>query len=1725
MQRIGIVNRGEPAVRFLNAIAELGPAGPSAVALFVDGDEASLAVRRAPAAVRIGADRKAFLDPNAVISGLRAGGCDAAWLGWGFASEDGTFAQALEDAGFILLAPRPETMWALGDKIRAKQVAEQHGVPVAPWAIVDTLEEARNSAERIGFPLLVKAASGGGGRGIRPVASLDQLEAAIESARDEATRSFAGAGLLLERLVVGVRHVEVQVLGDGAGEVRTYGVRDCSLQRRRQKIIEECPSPGLSPTAIATLEAAARRLCEAVRYRSAGTVEFLYNPAEDKAFFLEVNTRLQVEHPVTEAVFGLDLVRAQIALAQGLGLPPPASPRGWAIEARVTAEDTQQGFTPAPGRLARVVWPTGPGIRVDAGFAQGEVLSAEFDPLVAKIIAHGDTRATALARLARAVEQTRLVVEGGQTNLAFLRWLLDQPAVQSGDVDVALVERLRPEAPPGAAAALIAAAIDRFRERGDTATAGSDRHRVEVGSERALRVYRTGRGCYRFVSDEGAFTARFREEGRHQLHLSVDAPGDRPGEPASAWRVERVPGDVTYTVDGVSHRIARAAAGTVTAPSRAVVLAIHIQPGELVTSGQTLVVLESMKMEVRVDAPMAGRVRDVEARVGDQVQPEQTLVVLEPAAEASGAPSTNTRVSLPWSKVPPSPERASIRLTGAVVGWDIEPGRFEADLARLDGPGCLKLLSAFADIAELFEGRQEGFAGEVSPRRLLETLRSQGPDALSPRLRTRLRRALDHHDLTDLTPTPVLADALMRIQRAGANRSSTIRAAVAALKAVGPVPRPLLDRLVSLDPDRFGPVCEAASRVRYEQYERPEYARLVGQAEQDAQRLLASLRTDQPDHAALSRASLAVLADIAPAAAAGWDRAAEAIARRLEGEPHTLVRFEAGGLPAFRISAGARGSLRTSPDSAPALAPPGARLAPSVVVCTCAPDMAPSVLADLRSEPAFERLTLVVPGAGSIHALAAELELGGRQPFSELCLVVPGRPLQVLRLKSDGRPFERLPDVLPVEERRFELHRLRAFHLRRLPADDEVLLLWAEARDNPDDKRLLAFGEVRSLSTQRGRRLHLPHVDRTFHAAVRAIEAAREIHDPQRTLLWNRITLVVTPVVPWSTEVIRRYITPLAPAGEIGLEKVVLRARFADPGVLEGVGPPTELSIHQGSAGRLELDLHTHTGDLEPRTVYESRVVAARRRGHAHPYEIVALLERGGPLWPGHFEEWDVDDSGHAHPVPGRPPGQNRAGVVFGLIHSTRPPRGETLTRVLLLSDPTRDMGALAEPECRRVLAAIDLAQQHTCPVEWVAVSAGARIDWHSGTENLDWTARVLRRIITFTQAGGEIDVIVPGVCVGAQAYWNAEATMMMHCKGLLIMTDRGSMVLTGKRALDASGGVSAEDDLALGGFGAIMGPNGEAQAHAPDLLSALRLLYRYRALTAPGPGHRRPPVEPTRDRADRDIGLSPYPSELGHGFGTVGQLFTDNPGRKKPFAVRPVLAALADRGQKPVERWTTWHEAQMVIVQETRIGGFACCLVGIDNQPQTREHAPPGGAATLTGGTLYPHASRKLARALNAASGRRPVIILANLAGFDGSPESLLHQQLEHGAEIGRAVVNFDGPIFLVVLSRYHGGAYVVFSKTLHPQLEVIALEGSYASVIGGVPAATVVFAHEVRREVAKRGEAQRAQIIAELAAKFDGIHTVARAQEVGSIDAILPHTRLRAHLISRLAADYAGG
>jgi acetyl-CoA carboxylase biotin carboxylase subunit len=408
--RILIANRGEVAVRVIRACRELGV---EAVAVYSTADRDSLHVELADRAVLVGPAPAAesYLKIPSLVAAAVTTGCEAVHPGWGFLAENAAFAAACEDNEVAFIGPRPETIETMGDKLAAKAAMAEVGVPLVPGSAGPAaLDEVRALAERLGYPLLLKAAAGGGGRGMRLVTAEDELESAYRTAGAEAQAAFSDGALYAEKALVGARHVEIQVLGDGEGGALTLGERDCSVQRRHQKLIEEAPSPAVTAELRVEMEEAARRAVEALRYRGAGTLEFLLE--EDGSFhFIEMNTRLQVEHPVTELVAGIDIVRAQLAIAAGEGLPASgrADLRGHGIEFRINAEDPAEGFRPAPGTVERFRPPLGPGVRVDTHVYEGYAIPPFYDSLVAKVIVWAEDRPTALARARRALSEFELV--------------------------------------------------------------------------------------------------------------------------------------------------------------------------------------------------------------------------------------------------------------------------------------------------------------------------------------------------------------------------------------------------------------------------------------------------------------------------------------------------------------------------------------------------------------------------------------------------------------------------------------------------------------------------------------------------------------------------------------------------------------------------------------------------------------------------------------------------------------------------------------------------------------------------------------------------------------------------------------------------------------------------------------------------------------------------------------------------------------------------------------------------------------------------------------------------------------------------------------------------------------------------------------------------------------------------------------------------------------------
>jgi 3-methylcrotonyl-CoA carboxylase alpha subunit len=646
-----VANRGEIAVRILRTCGRLGI---RSIAVYSDADDQALHVAQADEAYRIGPPpaTASYLNQKVILDAARATEAAAIHPGYGFLSENADFAQAVVDAGLIWVGPPPQAMRALGDKARAKAIAEQHDVPLLAGYHGEDQSDAvlRRYADRIGFPILIKASAGGGGRGMRVVDSAEEFSAALEAARREARSSFGDERVLLERYVRRPRHVEVQIFGDRFGKVIHLGERDCSIQRRHQKLIEESPAPGLDGDLRARMGQAALRLARATGYANAGTVEFLLD--EDGQFaFLEVNARLQVEHPVTEAVTGLDLVELQLRVAAGEPLPiDQADVRfdGHALEARVIAEDALAGFLPSSGTVERFFCPSF--VRTDTWVQAGTRVSPYYDSLLGKVIAHAATRDEAIATLGRGLRDMQ--IDGVKHNVDLLLATIEEPAFRQGDLhtgfldEYAVVDDLA-KVPSPALAAVAAldmlsppTASDPWRMRSVWRLGRIDQPAVFVRSGRphTARVSAELGGEGAWVNDGHArlLVRLLQATPTGHFRLSIDGQSvsvwaDGPDRRVVEWqgrgyRLQRQP---PLAVDDVQHdRGAAGGAGRLTAPMPGRVVKIAVEQGQHVDQHQPLVVLEAMKMEHVVQAPHAGLVSELCVEVGQQVTSGTQLLVL-----------------------------------------------------------------------------------------------------------------------------------------------------------------------------------------------------------------------------------------------------------------------------------------------------------------------------------------------------------------------------------------------------------------------------------------------------------------------------------------------------------------------------------------------------------------------------------------------------------------------------------------------------------------------------------------------------------------------------------------------------------------------------------------------------------------------------------------------------------------------------------------------------------------------------------------------------------------------------------------------------------------------------------------------------------------------------------------------------------------------------------------
>lgn len=1845
-------------IRAVKSLRALEHTDMKVIALYTEGDSDAPFVRHADRALDITKEEgavAAYLDHDGLIHALRECKADAVWPGWGFVAEDPVFVERLREEGITFLGPTPEAMKALGDKITSKELAENAGVPVTAWSRgpLEGVESARAHAETIGYPVIIKATAGGGGRGIRVVRAQEEMADAYTSAESEALSAFGNGTLFCEKLVTGGRHIEVQIAADEHGHVLALGCRDCSVQRRHQKVLEEAPPPWLEAHLIETLKEAATQMARFVGYRGLGTVEFLLRGEE--FFFLEVNPRLQVEHGVTEEVTGLDLVQLQIKIARGESLEGlEIRESGVAIEARVCAEDPDANFLPSPGRIARFDPALGPRIRIDSGVTEGTLVSPDFDSLIAKVIATGSNRAEARARLEYALRDFELVVDGGASNKGYLLELILTEDYNSGPVDTTWLDRwnedrsqTRKGSEPEERDAFVAAAILAYQRSRRAArdsfysdTGALSRERIPLnqgqqidlnyeGESYRLLVYAIGSWGYRVHLDGRAVRASLREEGAHRGRLIMDG------------RVRRIVYDSSelglwLEVDGRPYRYGLQTAGQVRSASPGMVVAIQVVEGDRIRVGQSLGLIEAMKMEIGFQAPVSGTVSEIVVRAGQQVAAGDVLLVIDPATDEAEPVPAKARVTLPPQQDPlallfavgeggelerPDLEAANradlherraamdaVReeIRRVILGFDTNRDRASHLADFLEAPLESSLsetflyemaeirheITTFVEIEQLFiRAPRASVSGELGPsndarlRMYVRRIRAAGAGIAEEFLEL-ISCALAHYGVTSLDPSDALERTVLRMlsaQRDPALRYRLLSGVVSRVTALADAGLDLsedarldesLADLTRLRPQVGNSLADGAIEANYMIFLRPGIEARAARTSQTVEDWLASSEMQ------LTTPPVDVLLEVAAAPRRVFDRVGQWISgsdpmrSEIALAAHTQRRyaplipwgfrtFVVSGFHICRVDYPGLGLVLATRASATDLL-----LATEAIFDT---------IDELKaSEPGqhIHAVEIVIPPKGALDfdAIRAELEacMGGRLGQIQFTLGLLGEEggidhvFKTWRQVNGEVVLRSLYDLHPETARRIDLTRYENFELERIPAEEGIYPFYGRSREVPGDERVFVLGDMRDRAPAAGLDfiLHLPSFERTFQRAARSLRAILQERDPRRRLQWNRIAIFVAPSIYFDTASIEGIAGRLAPATRnLGLEKVLVRLNLLDRNHPDSESVSHEIEILD-TRDQMQISLRSpHHDPLQPAQEYERKILITRRNRQPYPYEIIKMLtqqernvvgrgeEKESQSLPvGRFEEYDLDPKGESSEpirVAGRAYGENVSGIVFGLISTPTDKVPEGVRRVLVLSDASMDMGALAAPECDRIVVAFNMAEARSLPLEWVAISSGARIAMDSGTENLDSTARVVRRIVTFTQAGGTVNVIVAGVNIGAQAYFDALATMLMHTRGILIMTQDASMILTGRRALEAAGSVSAEDEAAIGGYERIMGPNGEAQYQARNLVDAYRILYEHYRFDYISPGEASPRRLESGDPEDRSI-CDYEIVEDEFGFATVGEIFSDetNPGRKRPFSMRAVMRSVIDQDGGNLERWQDMVGGETTIVWDAHLGGIPVELIGIESHPAARDgYRPHDGPPDWSGGTLFPRSSKKMARAINAASGVRPVVVLANLSGFDGSPESLRKMQLEYGAEIARAVVNFEGPILFSVVSRYHGGAYVVFSQELNPGLEATALTGSFASVIGGGPAASVVFAREVRaqaaadtrivakqRDLRRRGTPEMRDELdalieevtlekqAEVAAEFDRIHSVERAREVGSLREIIDPASLRQSLIEAL-------
>jgi len=1807
-KRIAILAQSAMARRFMQSLREFNREHGSSIkslVFYTNADRNQAYIRAADEAVLVpdlGGDggevsAECLAELEAQLGHYKV---DILWLGWGCAQDRVNIFDLCDDLGISVLGGAPRQVMGLHDKIYLKSMATVLEIPHLPWLEIDFADPltAIQKAESFGFPLVLKPAVGVDAEGIRVVNDLPDWLVCLEEMKSSSYDLRLKGKYLIERYIPDHRIFSVPTLADRHKKIWTVGIKETLVEQDLHKLLEEMPAVDLTPELETQLKTWAARLLQGAHYEGAAGVEFLYDVHEEKPWLLDVNSRLEHSHELIEAYSGIDLLKGQILLACGGHLASTMQvPSSHYFSARLRPDKVD--VPSAAMQLAYFRPASGPGVRVDLQLSEGQFLKQGH--ILGQIISHGQNRNEALLRLERAIKETQIVVKNGA--------VAKGPAlayIQSAEFTWGPGPNEQPKCILTDECFAIIAALEQYREHRRAELAiflkgaahGQPMIHPETGmlthlnigdKQFQLRIATIDLDSY-LVSAEGlSITVAYQQEKDFQRILTVQ------GGPSFSVLLDRDESSYWIEIEGLSRRVLRSSARVIRAPSPGVVQNICVNPGQRVDIGARLLTLEAMKMELAIEAPNQGTVQKVFVVNNTPALRGTPLLLLETASDDFQQKSalcfnweglqagTGDSVCQKSQRI-----RSQNFLRAVMLGFDIDGAQTSAQLeiyksaknneSRQDTADWTfeqDLLFTFIHVRKLFRKQPLLAFDEVTDHfatedHLITYLRTLSVDVgLPDKFRQELWQALAHYGQVEPFVPDALRESLYWLYRSKQLEAQQLLIVRTLLEGwqkyaamhdfIAHSALKVLQELILLSQNRYQGLCDLCLQLKHDWFDRPLLAVTRAHSMGVASELLQQLLDNPSDEAAWGQliAFPYPLRQFLVNQLPGADRGVRPLLLQL-----LVARYyRQNQMEICDVSAADESFILNC-----AITRNGEKL--GLFVCYLAAldhteDLLRfrSIVLDQNRYPsAF--LELVCDRHSAPEALLTRIQdLAWPDCIERIVVHIPDQDredcaLHGLWKNEEGQWTERpfFKNFHPSFADRLQLTQWQNFQMEPLLAPDTIFLFRAVARQNPKDERLVALVEVRDLTPVRdssGRIFSLPHLEQLMSEACATIRAAQLQRMPSR-LHWNLIELHVWPVLELNAEELYSLALVLAQGTEhLGLEKVLWRGPIRDPRT--GLIEERVLEFSKPSGMDLTVrEMPAHDQAIAALSEYEQKVLRLKQRALVYPYELIRILcPKPGDksVFPtGSFQEYELEGE-ELIPV-SRPYGRNTCNIVVGTIsHSTqRYPEG--MMRVALLGDPSRGLGNLSEPECRRIIAAIELAETLRVPVEWFALSSGAKIAMDSGTENMDWIAAALRKIVEFTQNSGEINVIVMGINVGAQPYWNAEATMLMHTKGVLIMLPQSAMVLTGKRALDYSGGVSAEDDLGIGGYSRVMGINGQAQYFAQDLAEACTILLKHYEYCYVARGERFPRRVVTLDSPHRDVCQYPH----GGLFATVGQIFDDryNPGRKKPFEIRQVMRAAVDQDFTPLERWADMRDAEVAVVWDAFLGGVPVCLLGIESKPLPRRGVVAAdGPEQWTGGTLFPLASKKIARAINAASGCRPVVVLANLSGFDGSPESMRNCQLEFGAEIGRAVVNFQGPVIFCVVSRFHGGAYVVFSKTLNDNLQILALEGTYASVIGGAPAAGVVFAGEVEQRtqidprivqltktfkestgLAKQSSQHelelelrkvRASKVGVIAEEFDHEHSVHRALRVGSLHRIIAAQRLRPELIEALERGMA--